>query len=141
MFQKLIRETASVPVVHLWQSQGIAACGRHVGLASVWTDDDRKLTCPACRAIRDESESLNSAVPADRDTVEPGLSTTQQASSKRAKGPVDLARQLLRVDPAPQHRQPRAYRIAVASVVAVVGSLGADALLVALGKAVFPSTG
>ena len=38
------------------------------------------------------------------------------------------------------HRQPSGPRVAVALVLSVAGSLAADALLVALGEAVFPST-
>jgi uncharacterized membrane protein YraQ (UPF0718 family) len=45
-----------------------------------------------------------------------------------------------RVDFAPSHRQPPAVRVLVALVVSVAGSLAADALLVAIGTAVFPST-
>jgi hypothetical protein len=44
------------------------------------------------------------------------------------------------VDFAPVHRQPSALRIAVATMVAIGGSLLADALLVAAGTAVFPAT-
>jgi hypothetical protein len=47
---------------------------------------------------------------------------------------------MLGVDFSPRHRQPRAPAVAVASVVAVGGSLAADAVLVAIGTAVFPST-
>src|SRR5580658_6439187 len=47
---------------------------------------------------------------------------------------------LVRLDFAPQHRQPRARRILLATVAALAGSLAADALLVVIGQAVFPST-
>jgi uncharacterized membrane protein YraQ (UPF0718 family) len=47
---------------------------------------------------------------------------------------------LVRVDFAPSHRQPTALRVTAALVVSVIGSLAADALLVAIGQAVFPST-
>ena len=46
---------------------------------------------------------------------------------------------LARVDFAPQHRQPSAGRVLLATVASVAGSLAADAILVAAGKAVFPS--
>ena len=49
-------------------------------------------------------------------------------------------RNLVRLDFAPSHRQPSAVRVVVAAVVALVGSLLADALLVAIGTRVFPST-
>jgi hypothetical protein len=47
---------------------------------------------------------------------------------------------LFRVDFAPVHQQPSAARVAAASVVSVAGSLAADALLVAIGTAIFPAT-
>ena len=47
---------------------------------------------------------------------------------------------LARVDFAPQHRQPSAGRFLLATVASVAGSLAADAILVVIGKAVFPST-
>jgi hypothetical protein len=50
------------------------------------------------------------------------------------------AKALARIDPAPDHRQPALARVALATVLAIAGSLIADAVLVALGTAVFPST-
>jgi hypothetical protein len=47
---------------------------------------------------------------------------------------------LARVDFAPRHRQPSAGRVLLATVASVAGSLAADAILVVIGKAVFPST-
>jgi hypothetical protein len=47
---------------------------------------------------------------------------------------------LVRLDFAPQHGQPSAWRLLLATVASVVGSLTADAFLVAIGTAVFPST-
>jgi hypothetical protein len=47
---------------------------------------------------------------------------------------------LVRIDFAPQHRQPSWPRVLIASVAAIAGSLLADALLVVIGQAVFPST-
>ena len=46
----------------------------------------------------------------------------------------------LHIDFAPQHRQPLPGRVVVAIVASVVGSLLADALLVVIGQALFPST-
>jgi hypothetical protein len=54
--------------------------------------------------------------------------------------PVDRVLRLFRVDFAPAHRQPSAVRVLVATVASVAGSLAADALLVVIGQAVFPST-
>lgn len=45
-----------------------------------------------------------------------------------------------RLDFNPQHRQPSAIRVVLATVAALAGSLGADALLVVAGQAVFPGT-
>jgi hypothetical protein len=47
---------------------------------------------------------------------------------------------LVRVDFAPVDRPPSALRVVVATVLSLGGSLLADALLVAIGTAVFPST-
>src|SRR5580658_4423957 len=47
---------------------------------------------------------------------------------------------ILHLDFRPEHGQPTPSRLALASIVSVVGSLVADALLVALGTRVFPST-
>jgi hypothetical protein len=47
---------------------------------------------------------------------------------------------LVRVDFAPAGPQPAALRVVAATVVALVGSLAVDALLVLIGTAVFPST-
>jgi hypothetical protein len=44
------------------------------------------------------------------------------------------------IDFRPRHAQPRASRVVLATLAAVAGSLAADALLVAIGQAVFPST-
>ena len=53
---------------------------------------------------------------------------------------LDRALRLARVDFAPAHRQPSAARVVAASVICVAGSLAADAALVAIGTAIFPST-
>ena len=47
---------------------------------------------------------------------------------------------LLRLDLAPTHRQPASVRVLLAGLVSIVGSLLADAALVAIGTRVFPST-
>jgi hypothetical protein len=44
------------------------------------------------------------------------------------------------VDLNPKHAQPSTARLILASIVAILGSLAADALLVALGEKLFPST-
>jgi hypothetical protein len=40
----------------------------------------------------------------------------------------------------PQHRQPSAVRVLLATIASIAGSLAADALLVVIGEAIFPST-
>jgi len=47
---------------------------------------------------------------------------------------------LLRLDSAPAHRRPDPLRLVLASLCALAGSLAGDALLVAVGTAVFPAT-
>jgi hypothetical protein len=46
----------------------------------------------------------------------------------------------VKIDFAPKHRQPRLALILIATIVSVAGSLAADAILVAIGTRVFPST-
>ncbi len=53
---------------------------------------------------------------------------------------LDRAMTLARVDFRPAGRPPSASRVIAALAVSVVGSLGADAVLVAIGTTVFPST-
>ncbi len=54
---------------------------------------------------------------------------------------LDKAMALARIDLAPDtHRPPPTRNVVVATVVAIVGSLVADAVLVAIGQAAFPST-
>jgi hypothetical protein len=53
---------------------------------------------------------------------------------------LDRALEMVRVDFAPAHRQPAGWRVVAALAASLIGSLGADALLVALGTAMFPST-
>jgi hypothetical protein len=60
--------------------------------------------------------------------------------SVRLSPPLDRVLGLFRVDFAPAHQQPSAVRVVVASVLSVAGSLAADALLVVIGTAIFPST-
>jgi hypothetical protein len=48
---------------------------------------------------------------------------------------------LARLDFSPQHRQPPASRVLLATVTAIAGSLAADAILVAIGERVFPVPG
>ncbi len=47
---------------------------------------------------------------------------------------------LARLDFSPQHRQPSAARLALATIASIAGSLAADALLVLIGEAIFPGT-
>jgi hypothetical protein len=50
------------------------------------------------------------------------------------------ATSLIHLDFAPQHGQPSAWRLLLATVASIAGSLAADAILVAIGTAIFPST-
>jgi hypothetical protein len=56
---------------------------------------------------------------------------------------LDVMRQtasLAKLDLRPRHRQPSAGRVLLAILASIVGSLAADAILVAIGKAIFPAT-
>ena len=53
---------------------------------------------------------------------------------------LNLLASVARVDFQPRHAQPKASRVALATVAAIAGSLLADALLVVIGQAMFPST-
>jgi Family of unknown function (DUF6069) len=53
---------------------------------------------------------------------------------------VGRALKLVRIDFAPRGRRPTALRLVLATVISLAGSLAADALLVVLGQAVFPTT-
>ena len=53
---------------------------------------------------------------------------------------ISRALNTVRVDFAPTARQPSALRVVAATIVAIAGSLAADALLVVIGERVFPST-
>ena len=61
------------------------------------------------------------------------MATRLPPSLERALG-------LVRVDFAPARPQPSAARVVLASVLSVAGSLAADAVLVVIGTALFPST-
>ena len=47
---------------------------------------------------------------------------------------------LAHLDFSPRHRQPSALRVLLATIASIAGSLAADAVLVVIGEAVFPST-
>jgi hypothetical protein len=53
---------------------------------------------------------------------------------------LSLLASVARVDFQPRHAQPKASRVALATVAALAGSLLADALLVVIGQAMFPAT-
>jgi len=53
---------------------------------------------------------------------------------------VEKAMSLARVDFSPPHRLPAASGVVLATLASIIGSLAADAILVAIGEAVFPST-
>lgn len=59
----------------------------------------------------------------------------------RAETPlIDRTLSIARVDWAPSHREPSVVRLAVATVLAIIGSLAADAIVVAIGTHVFSGT-
>ena len=59
----------------------------------------------------------------------------------RAETPlIDRTLAIARVDWAPSHHQPSVVRLGVATVLAIIGSLAADAIVVAIGTHVFSGT-
>ena len=61
-------------------------------------------------------------------------------SQPRQDSILSSAMTAVRLDFAPKHQQPSAVRILLATVVSILGSLAADAILVAIGTRIFPST-
>lgn len=55
-------------------------------------------------------------------------------------GPMESLQRWARIDFTPTHRQPRWSLVGLATVLAIVLSLAADAVLVVVGKAIFPAT-
>ena len=53
---------------------------------------------------------------------------------------LERAADLIHLDVSPEHRQPLPGRVVVATMAAVIASLAVDALLVAIGEALFPKT-
>jgi hypothetical protein len=53
---------------------------------------------------------------------------------------LNQAASLARLDFSPQHRQPAAGRVLLATAASIAGSLAADAILVVIGEALFPAT-
>jgi hypothetical protein len=60
--------------------------------------------------------------------------------SSRLQTLLDRALQISRVDVGPRRPHPSYWRVALATLAAIVGSLVADAVLVAIGTALFPTT-
>jgi hypothetical protein len=54
--------------------------------------------------------------------------------------PFDRLMKLARIDVAPSHTQPSAVWVGIATIVSLIGSLVVDAVIVAIGTRVFPST-
>ncbi len=53
---------------------------------------------------------------------------------------LDAIMSIFRLDLSPSHRPPSTARVLVATVISIVGSLVADALLVVVGEGIFPGT-
>ena len=68
------------------------------------------------------------------------MSIPTKPSRQRRDSVLTSALAALRVDFAPQHKQPTAARVLLATIVSLAGSLSADAVLVAIGMRIFPST-
>ena len=67
--------------------------------------------------------------------------TSPAEPSRRGQGSlVTEALSVFRIDFTPRHEQPGVLKILAATIISLGGSLGADALLVAIGTRIFPST-
>jgi hypothetical protein len=80
---------------------------------------------------------LRAGLPAQHE----GIVTKRQFPQRGCAGAMlEEIASLARIDLAPPHSQPLADRVLLAIVAAIGGSLAADAILVAVGEAVFPGT-
>jgi hypothetical protein len=68
------------------------------------------------------------------------VSIPTKPSRQRRDSTLTSALAAFRVDFAPEHKQPTAARVLLATIVSLAGSLSADAVLVAIGTRIFPST-
>lgn len=134
---RLLRGSVDGTDVHLWAGRGIAACGRVVTSAQgSWFGAASLVTCGACCALMVPPPQTAEHRSVGR--VDALVSSATRALCEDAR----LARyaRLLRLTPTPTCRAPRTVRVIVATIVAVAGSLAADAILVAVGRTLFPGT-
>jgi len=68
------------------------------------------------------------------------VSIPTKPSRQRRDSTLTSALAAFRVDFAPEHKQPTAARVLLATIVSLAGSLSSDAVLVAIGTRIFPST-
>lgn len=68
------------------------------------------------------------------------MSIPTKPSRQRRDSTLTSALAAFRVDFAPEHKQPTAARVLLATIVSLAGSLSSDAVLVAIGTRIFPST-
>ncbi len=68
------------------------------------------------------------------------MSIPTKPSSPRRDSALSSLLAVFRVDFAPEHKQPTAARVFLATIVSIAGSLSADAVLVAIGTSIFPAT-
>ena len=56
--RNLLREGGRHEVIHLWKADRVTECGLQFrSIVGTWMDDDRKVTCPKCQAVRDGHHS------------------------------------------------------------------------------------
>jgi hypothetical protein len=79
-------------------------------------------------------------MPRSLDDIEHTPDTPVRTRANPLPGFLHRPAALVHLDFAPRHRQPSAVRLLLATIAAVVGSLAADALIVVIGVALFPST-
>src|SRR5579872_982005 len=118
---RLLRDPSS-GLVHLPADYpGSAACGAALPGAPTSSGGPAAVTCARCHALAQGAPGQS-----------PGAAAPFPAFVEGSRL-LEWGWSVCRLDLAPRHRQPAAARLVVATVVAIAGSLAADALLVALG--------
>jgi hypothetical protein len=117
----------------------IAPVGRYGSTAAVLVDSHPRM--PRARS----SEATDRAAPPvtnfDNIVSGPPADHSSERSGPTAQATLlDRSLELLKVDFAPRHRQPSELRVVAATTLSIVGSLSLDAILVAIGTRIFPST-
>jgi hypothetical protein len=111
---------------------------RHAPMGRWFTTEHRRLNVAGPSSWR-KDQSISCA----KDTFRAAPSSRSSHAERNQLNRISLfdrSMDLVKVDFSPKHRQPSTLRLILATIVSVVGSVLADALLVVAGQAAFPST-